>query len=181
MDELSKKFAKIVELQKCKNSMRGLAIATLISLIVTGGSAVKALIDYDKLTPEELTEIILSVKGGEYSIHCKDVQDRLTDKLCQGEINTQEYSNICRSLKSEEGIVEWAKTLNDDEVDEVIKLYNMAKRDRLLATISNTSLAMCSGGITAYLASKYFNKRDEYNKAKKSFDKEYQDGGYIPR
>lgn len=181
MNDVDKKVFELVELQKKKNRMISLAIASILSFVLTSGAGIKVVYDFETMNPEDLDETILQLKSGEYGEYVNYMQDEYCEQLCNGDLTSDEYCDLCRHLNSPDGIVDWAKTLNDERVNEAIDLYNMAKRDRLLTTVGNTTVATIGGVATAVLANKFLDVHEGYKRGKKDFERKYKDKGYMPR
>ena len=178
---MDKKATKCIDIMKGKEDVRRLLIGVILSGLATIGMGVKTFYDYKALEPEELDNAILTLKESEYGDYVRSKEDEYCSQLCEGKINTDEYCELCQDLNSEEGVVAWARTLEDETVNEVINVYDMAKRDRLKATIANTTLLVGSAGLATYLGAKYLNKKSKYEEDKKIYDKKYKNSGYIPR
>ncbi|MBE5758321.1 MAG: hypothetical protein E7345_05325 [Clostridiales bacterium] len=155
---------------------RRVAIVAICSLLTVVGFSGKLVYDNIVNKPDDLADMLKFLKeSNAYKCKMSQEEECLCEELCEGDINYYEYSKEYKQAMSEEAFINWARTLDNAEVQSVISDYDNQMREYEKKVVGD--LAGIGLGLSATVASgMVFNK-----KTKECEEFERKNRCYLPR
>ncbi|MBE5758322.1 MAG: hypothetical protein E7345_05330 [Clostridiales bacterium] len=127
--------------------------ATLLSLCTTGYLGYKHLEEMPtQFDDEELAEkLITMISSEDFNNHVSAKKDKLYQQLKRGDIDTSEFSEEFDKLNTIEYVIEWARTLEDEGVKEVIQNHDEEMTERKSDSDMYGNMAICGAISTVAL------------------------------